>query len=114
MPSTRLRGEGAVTSAVKLERLYFDHARNGLDGAGYLRRDLEAAGQLHLDLGALAKQQHHRDFAVTLAVEPLGDALDRGLVTQEHAQRLLQLGGRLVERLDHLDARTDFLTLQLG
>src|SRR5262245_56533030 len=111
MPSPRKRGEGAATSAVRSERLHLDHARDRLDGARDLRRDLEAARQLHLDLGALAQHEHYGDFAVTLAVEPFGNALGWRLVAQEHAQRLLQLGGRLVERLSHLDARAHFLTL---
>ena len=34
-----------------------DHAGNGLDGARHLGRDLEAAGQFHLDLTAFAIQQ---------------------------------------------------------
>ena len=39
------------SAAVRLERLHALHARHRLDRAGDLRRDLEAAGQLHLDLG---------------------------------------------------------------
>jgi hypothetical protein len=34
-----------------LQRPHVHHARDRLDGAGDLRGDLEAAGQLHFDLG---------------------------------------------------------------
>src|SRR5687768_5378698 len=49
-----------------LRRLHLNHARHGLDGAGDLRRDLEAAGQLDLDLGTVAEHQHHADLTVAL------------------------------------------------
>ena len=108
-------GQSACTST---------HAGHRLDGAGDLRRDLEAAGQLDLDLGALAQHQHHRDLTVgplcpasggpdLRAVETLGDAFNRRLVAQEHAQALLQLCGRRIERLDRLDARAHVVALQL-
>ena len=62
----------------------------------------------------LAAYRSESLFAVTLTVEALGHALDRRLIPQEHAQRLLQLGRRLVERLGHLDAGTHLLALQFG
>src|SRR5271169_1998640 len=52
-------------SDVKMsERLDRHHARHRLDGAGDLRRNLEASRQLHLDLVAVTEHQHHRHFAV--------------------------------------------------
>ena len=62
-----------------------------------------------------------RDLAVVLwraararAFEPLGHALDRGLAAQKDAQSLGELGGGLVERLDHPDARAHVVALHLG
>ena len=40
--------------------------------------------------------------------------LERLVVAQEHAQALLQLGGRLIERLDRLDAGAHLVALRLG
>src|SRR3954451_6837174 len=41
------------------ERFHRHHAGHSLDGAGDLRGNLEAAGELDLDLGPLAQHQHH-------------------------------------------------------
>jgi len=49
----------------------------------------------YLDLGALPEQQHHRDFAITLTIEPFGHALDRRLAAQKHAQRFCSLAAAL-------------------
>ena len=66
-----LAADETSAAADGLHRLDRHHARHRLDGAGDLRRDLEAAGQLHLDLGALRQHQHQRDLAVGLvAVRP--------------------------------------------
>src|SRR5215468_6399903 len=51
----RVKNIGAPT--VPLQRLHGDNAGNGLDRAGDLRRELEAAGQLDLDLAAVAQQK---------------------------------------------------------
>src|ERR1043166_7788911 len=56
-----------------LHQMHVEHARHRLDGAGDLRRDLEAARQLDFDLGAAAKLEHHIDLAVALAVQAFGD-----------------------------------------
>src|SRR5216684_6675132 len=102
----------ARRTARALDELDVEHARHRLDGAGDLRRDLEASRQSDLDLGAAAELQHHADFAVTLAVEPLGDGLDRRLIAQEYAQTFLQLRGSLIERLGRLDAGADLVALR--
>ena len=94
-----------------------EQGRIGVDGAGDLGGDLEAAGEFDLDFGALAQHQHHGDFAIGFirrgsggtgrrAVEALGDAFERRLAAQEHAQALGEFGGGRIERLGHLDART--------
>jgi len=106
-------------------RLDRDHSRHRLDGAGDLRGDLESPRQLDLDLGALIEHQDHRHLAIGLrragsgrrqrgSLQPLGDALDRRRVAQEHAQPLLQLGGGFVERLGILDAGAHVVALQFG
>src|SRR5262245_9782233 len=68
-----------------------DHAGNGLDRARDLRRHLEAAGQLHLDLGARVEQERQADFAVALGLEPPRDAFERRLRAHEDAQALRDL-----------------------
>ena len=50
-----------------LQRLHVDHARHRLDRAGDLRRDLEAARQLHLHLGFEVEHHHQRHVAVGAA-----------------------------------------------
>src|SRR5262249_49940092 len=100
-----------------------DDAGNRLDGAGDLRRDLEAARELDLDLGAFVQQEDERDLAVRLllsgtpvgrAFQPLRHSFERRLVAQEYPQALGKLGRRLIERLDHADARAHVVALQLG
>src|SRR5215218_4873346 len=54
----------AVQAASEL--LHIHDARDRLDGAGDLRRDLEAAGQLHLDLGLEVEHHDQRDLAVAV------------------------------------------------
>ena len=54
----------ARRAAKILDELDVEHARHRLDGAGDLRRDLEASRQPDLDLGAAAELKHHADFAV--------------------------------------------------
>src|ERR1700722_7544299 len=103
-----------ATSYPPLHRLYFHHARHGLDGAGDLRGDLVAAGQLELDLSAGAEQRDDRDLAVALGLETARHRIERRLVAHEHAQAFLQLLGRLLERLGRLDARTHVVALRLG
>src|SRR5271154_5008600 len=94
-----------------LKRLDRHHARYRLDRARDLRRNLKAPRQLHLDLVAVAEHQHHRDFAVALIraaaasakldrLEPPRHAFNRRAVAQEHAQALMHLRRRLIERLD--------------
>jgi hypothetical protein len=67
-PQGAHKGEGSRPSAWqdfrfkrqrKSKRLHLDDAGDGFDRAGDLRRDLEAARQLDLDLGASAEHQHH-------------------------------------------------------
>src|SRR3569833_2792083 len=81
----------AARNAGHLDELYVEHAGHRLDGAGDLRRDLKAAGQLDLHLSAAAELENHADFAVALAVEPLGHRLQWGLIAKEDPQTLLQL-----------------------
>src|SRR5258708_5133484 len=97
-----------------LNQLDIQHARHRLDGAGDLRRDLEASRQSDLDLGAATELKHHADFAVTLGVEALGDRLDRHLVAKKYTQAFLQLRGGLIERLGRLDAGADLVALRFG
>src|SRR5437763_14705072 len=74
---TRLRHKAALRAKCgTLNELDVEHARHRLDGAGDLGRDLETSWQPDLDLSATAELEHHVDFAVTLAVEPLGNRLD--------------------------------------
>src|SRR6266545_4172521 len=103
-------------SADRLNRLDRYHAGYRLDGTGDLRRDLEPARELHLDLGPFAQHQHERDLAVVgrraaWTFKPLGHALDRRLVAQEDAQALSELGRRLAEWLGHLLAPPDAVPL---
>src|SRR3954470_18744792 len=69
-----------------LERFHALDARHRLDRAGDLRRDIEAAGQLDLDLGVLGQHQHHADLAVPLGIETLDDIVERRAIAQEDAQ----------------------------
>src|ERR1043166_4014806 len=72
-----------------LHRLDLHHARHGLERAGALGRDLEAAGQAHLDFGrALLEDEDHAHFAVALGFEAPRDPVDRRIGAQEHAQAL--------------------------
>ena len=50
-----------------LDRLHVRHARHRLDRARDLRRDLEAAGELHFDLDFEIAHQHQRYVAVAIA-----------------------------------------------
>ena len=70
------------------KRFHRHHAGHGLYRAGDLRRDLETARQLDLDLAAVAEQQHHADLAVgrissvarrSAALQPPHQAVDRRL-----------------------------------
>src|SRR6185312_9265388 len=90
-------------AGARLKRLDGDDAGHGLDGAGDLRRDLEAAGQFYFDLTAVLQQQHHADLAiaglaatvaiavsVTAAVAVTRGAVARRLEAARHAgERLL-------------------------
>src|SRR6266702_7826260 len=58
--------QSGATSCVSLQLLHVDDARDRLDRAGDLRRDLEAAGQLHLHLGLEVEHDHQRDLAVAI------------------------------------------------
>ena len=96
-------------------RLDLLHARHRLDGARDLRRDLVAAGQLHLDVGVLVEHQHQDDLGIALSrSSALGDALDRPVGAQQHAQAFLSLLRRPIERLDGLDARAHVVALRFG
>src|SRR5215831_11379352 len=110
---------------VPLQRLHGDNAGNGLDRAGNLWRDLEAAGQLDLDLAAVSQQKHHADFAVgglggvavpalLRSFEPARHAHERLRITQENAQAAMHPGCRLIERLDRLNAGADLVALHFG
>src|SRR4029077_9673280 len=94
-PPSRAR---PVCCGKELQRLDLDDARNGLDSAGDLRRDLETAGQLHLDFRATLEQEDHADLAIAVRVgcarrrlEPFRHRLERGAIAQENAQALLQI-----------------------
>src|SRR5689334_16701493 len=124
---------GASGFAAGLKRLDGDNAGHRLDGAGDLRRDLEAAGQLDLDLAAVLQEQHHADLAIArlaaaisvAAVAVTCSAVARGLeaarhagerllIAQKYAEPLLRACRRLVERLDRLNAGTHLFGLHLG
>ena len=64
MLSSRLPQGKPEISRTKVKTLRPALLRDGLDGAGDLRGDLEPAGQLHFDFRAALKQQHHTDFPV--------------------------------------------------
>ena len=67
----RLAPRGALGCKVlhdiaQSERLHLHYTRYCLDGSGNLRRNLEAARQLHFAFGALPEYQHHADLAVAV------------------------------------------------
>src|SRR6478752_1398652 len=83
----------------------FDDALDRLDCAGDLRRHLEAARQLDLDLAAPGIElQDQRDLALAALAEPLGDRFERQAIAQEDADAALRLGGGVGEPLDREDA----------
>ena len=122
----RMTPRGVAKSLLSAsQRLDRDDAGNGLDGAGDLGRDLEAAGQFHFDLVAVRQHQNHRDFAVAVIgrgaggagrdrLEALGHAFDRQFAAQKDAKAFLHLGRRLIERFDRLDAGAHVLALYFG
>ena len=68
-----------------LEHLHRDHAGHRLDGAGDLRRHLEPAGELDLDLTAILEEQHHADLALGSLGAVAIAAFLRGFEPARHA-----------------------------
>src|SRR5580698_11434620 len=92
----------------ELKRFHRHYAADRLDCAGNLRRDFEAPRQFDFDLAAVAEEEDHADFALTLigtvarrsaALETTDQTVNRDLVTQEHAQPLLSFCRRVIEGL---------------
>src|SRR5437879_2388857 len=68
-PGVAARGRGAghvlrMRPSPGLQRLHVDHARYRLDRARDLRRDLEAARELHFHLGFEVEHHYQRHVAV--------------------------------------------------
>ena len=66
---TGLRHKAALRAGRgNLNELDVEHARHRLDGAGDLRRDLEAPRQFHFDFRAALEQEHDAYFTIAIGV----------------------------------------------
>src|SRR5215207_7482938 len=91
------------------------HARRGAERARDLRRDLVAAGQLHLDLAlARVEDEDEGDLAFAALAQAALDGADRLFVAHEDAHALVVRQDRLVEGVGRLDAGAHLVAFEPG